>query len=109
MHTVGVALTSVRRSRYPIPSGKYISTPNAGYFKCKTAHTNTNRTKDSRPSKTSTARKPTKEQCALNRLNPVSPQRLYKSIWEIFRIKTHKHSDRRVLQGIQLIKEDAAP
>ena len=42
-------------------------------------------------------------------LNPVGAQRLYKSVWEIFRIKTHKRTDRRVLQGIQLIKEDAAP
>ena len=50
-----------------------------------------------------------KDWCVFNRINPVSPQRLYKSVWDIFRIETHKRSDRRVLQGIQLIKEDAAP
>ena len=50
-----------------------------------------------------------KDWCVFNRINPVSPQRLYKSVWDIFRIKTHKRTDRRVLQGIQLIKEDAAP
>ena len=50
-----------------------------------------------------------KDWCVFNRINPVSPQRLYKSVWDIFRIETHKRSDRRVLQGIQIIKEDAAP
>ena len=50
-----------------------------------------------------------KDWCVFNRINPVSPQRLYKSVWDIFRIKTHKRTDRRVLQGIQLIKEDSAP
>ena len=46
-----------------------------------------------------------KDWCALNRLNPVSAHRLYNSVWEIFRIKTHKRHGRRVLQGLQLVSE----
>ena len=50
---------------------------------------------------------------ALDRFNPVSARRLYKSIWEIFRIDTHNSHRRRLLKarpvldtgGIRLIPE----
>ena len=45
--------------------------------------------------------------CLLNRINPVSARRLYKSTWEIFRVKTQKRHRSRVLQGLQLVSEDA--
>ena len=45
--------------------------------------------------------------CLLNRIKPVSARRLYKSIWEIFRVKTQKRHRSRVLQGLQLVSEDA--
>ena len=48
-----------------------------------------------------------KDWCASNRLNPVGAHRLYTSIWEIFRVKTQKRHRRRVLQGLQLVSEDA--
>ena len=47
-----------------------------------------------------------KDWCALNRLNPVSAHRLYSSVWEIFRVETHKRHGRRVLCGLQLVSED---
>ena len=48
-----------------------------------------------------------KDWCVFNRINPVSARRLYKSVWEIFRVDTHKRRDRRVLQGLKLVSEDA--
>ena len=48
-----------------------------------------------------------KDWCVFNRINPVSAHRLYSSVWETFRVSTLKRRDRRVLQGLQLIKEDA--
>ncbi len=48
-----------------------------------------------------------KDWCALSRLNPVSARRLYKSVWEIFRVDTHKRRDRRVFQGLKLVSENA--
>ena len=48
-----------------------------------------------------------KDWCVFNRINPVSPQRLYKSVWEIFRVTTQKRHRSRVLQGLQLVSEDA--
>ena len=48
-----------------------------------------------------------KDWCALNRVKPVTAHHLYNSVWETFRIKTHKRRGRRVLQGIQLVSEDA--
>ena len=50
-----------------------------------------------------------KDWCVFNRLSPVRAHDLYNSVWEIFRIKTHKTNGRRILQGIQLVKEDADP
>ena len=47
-----------------------------------------------------------KDWCATNRLNPVNAHRLYTSVWEIFRVDTHKYSDRRVFQGLKLISEN---
>ena len=44
-----------------------------------------------------------KDWCALNRITPVSPRRLYSSIWEIFRIKTDRSHGRRLFKGIQLL------
>ena len=46
-----------------------------------------------------------KDWCVFNRINPVSPQRLYKSVWEIFRVTTQKRHRSRVLQGLQLVSE----
>ena len=48
-----------------------------------------------------------KDWCIFNRISPVGPHRLYKSVWDIFRVDTHKRRDRRVLQGLQLVKEDS--
>ena len=48
-----------------------------------------------------------KDWCVFNRINPVSARRLYKSVWEIFRVDTLKRRDRRVLQGIKLVSNDA--
>ena len=45
--------------------------------------------------------------CAINRVNPVSARRLYKSVWDIFRVETHKRRDCRVFQGLKLVSEDA--
>ena len=50
-----------------------------------------------------------KDWCVFNSFRPVRAHDLYNSVWEIFRIKTHKTNGRRVLQGIQLVKEDADP
>ena len=44
---------------------------------------------------------------ALDRFYPVSARRLYKSVWEIFRVDTHKLRDRRVFQGLKLVSENA--
>ena len=33
-----------------------------------------------------------KDWCVFNRINPVSARRLYKSVWEIFRVKTQQQS-----------------
>ena len=48
-----------------------------------------------------------KDWCVFNRINPVSARRLYKSVWEIFRVDTHKLRDRRVFQGLKLVSENA--
>ena len=48
-----------------------------------------------------------KDWCVFNRNNPVSARRLYKSVWEIFRVKTQKRHRSRVLQGLRLLSEDA--
>ena len=48
-----------------------------------------------------------KDWCLLNRINPVSARRLYKSVWEIFRVDTQKRHRSRVLQGLRLVSEDA--
>ena len=48
-----------------------------------------------------------KDWCIFNRISPVGPHRLYKSVWDIFRVDTHKRRDRRVLQGLQFVKEDS--
>ena len=48
-----------------------------------------------------------KDWCVFNRVSPVSARRLYKSVWEIFRVDTHKSHRRRVLQGLKLVSEDA--
>ena len=48
-----------------------------------------------------------KDWCATNRINPVSARRLYKSVWEIFRVDTLKRRDRRVFQGLKLVSDDA--
>ena len=48
-----------------------------------------------------------KDWCIFNRISPVGPHRLYKSVWDIFRVDTHKRRDHRVLQGLQLVKEDS--
>ena len=42
---------------------------------------------------------------ALDRINPVSARRLYKSVWEIFRIDTHNSHGHRLFKGIRLIPE----
>ena len=47
-----------------------------------------------------------KDWCAINRFRPVRPHHLYNSVWEIFRVKTHKTNGRRVLQGLRLVSED---
>ena len=46
-----------------------------------------------------------KDWCVFNRTNPVSPRRLYKSVWEIFRVDTHNTNGRRLFRGVQLIPE----
>ena len=46
-----------------------------------------------------------KDWCVFNRINPVSARRLYKSVWEIFRIDTHNSHGRHLFKGIQLIPE----
>ena len=46
-----------------------------------------------------------KDWCVFNRINPVSARRLYKSIWEIFRVDTHNSHGRRLFKGIRLIPE----
>ena len=46
-----------------------------------------------------------KDWCVFNRINPVSARRLYKSVWEIFRVDTHNTNGRRLFRGIQLIAE----
>ena len=46
-----------------------------------------------------------KDWCALNRVNPVSARRLYKSVWDIFRIKTDRSHGRRLFKGIRLVDE----
>ena len=46
-----------------------------------------------------------KDWCAINRFRPVRPHHLYNSVWEIFRVKTHKTNGRRVLQGLRLVSE----
>ena len=102
---------------------QYIGTPNLGLFKWQTAHTNTNRTQDSRPSKTSSERSSTrlptpydeidrtemyaayKDWCVFNRINPESARRFYGSIWDIFRIKMGKSNGRRLFKGIRLVEE----
>ena len=48
-----------------------------------------------------------KDWCVFNRNNPVSARRLYKSVWEIFRVDTHKRRDRRVFQCLKLVSENA--
>ena len=48
-----------------------------------------------------------KDWCVFNHINPVSARRLYKSVWEIFRVDTHKLRDRRVFQGLKLVSENA--
>ena len=48
-----------------------------------------------------------KDWCALNRLNPVSAHRLYNSVWDIFRVKTHKRQRTQAVQGHQFVSEDA--
>ena len=46
-----------------------------------------------------------KDWCVFNRNNPVSARRLYKSVWEIFRVDTHNTNGRRLFRGVQLIPE----
>ena len=46
-----------------------------------------------------------KDWCVFNRTNPVSPRRLYKSVWEIFRVKMNRSNGRRVLRGLQIVDE----
>ena len=46
-----------------------------------------------------------KDWCVFNRTNPVSPHRLYKSVWEIFRVKMNRSNGRRVLRGLQIVDE----
>ncbi len=46
-----------------------------------------------------------KDWCAANRHNPVSAHRLYTSVWDIFRVKTHNSHGRRLFKGIRLIPE----
>ena len=48
-----------------------------------------------------------KDWCASNRLKPVTAHHLYNSVWETFRIETHKRRGRRLFQGIRLVSEDA--
>ena len=46
-----------------------------------------------------------KDWCVFDRVNPVSARRLYKSIWDIFRVDTHNSHGRRLFKGIRLIPE----
>ena len=48
-----------------------------------------------------------KDWCEINRFRPVRPHQLYKSVWDIFRIETHKTNGLRVLQGLRLVSNDA--
>ena len=46
-----------------------------------------------------------KDWCLLNRINPVGAHRLYKFVWEIFRVETRNTNGRRLFRGIQLVTE----
>ena len=46
-----------------------------------------------------------KDWCVFNRFNPVGAHRLYKSVWEIFRVETRNTHGRRLFRGIQLVTE----
>ena len=49
-----------------------------------------------------------KDWCASNRVDQVSARRLYKCIWDIFRIDMEKSNGRRLFKGIRLVDERAA-
>ena len=46
-----------------------------------------------------------KDWCVFDRVNPVSARRLYRSVWEIFRVGVEKSNGRRLFRGITLADE----